>query len=369
MHLGMFMQPVHPPSRNYTDVLEEDRQAVILADKLGFSEVWVGEHMTATVEPITSPLSFFSSLLQETSSIKFGTGVICMPQIHPAIVAAQVAQFDHISRGRFLMGIGPGSLSSDTQVFDTMDAAARARMVQESIDMILTLWREDPPYDLKGEFWNIQLQQLDRYEWGVGQLPKPYQQPHPPIAISIVSPKSKTATIAGEKGWIPISGNFIQPRHVATHLPAYLEGCANAGRPADPSVWRAARSIFVADDAAQAEDYVADPNGALSFYFGYLESSYRARNALFMMKPDESVADEDVTTANIVDSMSTRGTPAQVLDQLIAFRDEIGPFGTLLSVAHDWDQPALWQRSMHLLAEEVMPRFAQHCSATQAAAE
>ena len=65
--------------------------------------------------------------------------------------------------------------------------------------------------------------------------------------------------------------------------------------------------------------------------------------------------------------MTTAGTPATVLDQLVAFRDEVGEFGTLVSVAHDWDQPQRWKRSMELLAEGVMPRFRQHCQAVQAA--
>ena len=73
------------------------------------------------------------------------------------------------------------------------------------------------------------------------------------------------------------------------------------------------------------------------------------------------------TASNIASSMTTSGTPATVLDGLIAFRDELGDFGTLVSVAHDWDEPERWKRSMGMLAEEVMPRFRQHCSAVQAA--
>ena len=93
MQLGMFMQPVHDPKRNYTQVLEEDRETIILADKLGFAEVWVEEHISATAEPITAPLVFLESLIEQTKNIKLGTGVFCLPLQHPAIIAGQAAMF------------------------------------------------------------------------------------------------------------------------------------------------------------------------------------------------------------------------------------------------------------------------------------
>ena len=84
MRLGMFMQPVHDPKRDQTQVIDEDREAIILADKLGFEEVWVGEHAAATVEPITAPLVFLATLLGETKNIKLGTGVfVCLIIILP----------------------------------------------------------------------------------------------------------------------------------------------------------------------------------------------------------------------------------------------------------------------------------------------
>ena len=115
MQLGMFMQPVHDPKRNYTQALDDDRQTILLADQLGFSEVWVGEHISATAEPIAAPLVFLASLIEQTQSIKLGTGVFCLPLQHPAIVAGQAAMFDHMSKGRFQMGIGTGGLASETK--------------------------------------------------------------------------------------------------------------------------------------------------------------------------------------------------------------------------------------------------------------
>jgi alkanesulfonate monooxygenase SsuD/methylene tetrahydromethanopterin reductase-like flavin-dependent oxidoreductase (luciferase family) len=76
-----------------------------------------------------------------------------------------------------------------------------------------------------------------------------------------------------------------------------------------------------------------------------------------MLKPTLDMSDEATTVAAIARSQVIAGSPRRVLEQLAALRQEIGPFGTLLTTGHDWDRPAMWRRSMELLAGEVMPRF------------
>ena len=136
MRLGMFMMPVHPPDRTFWGTLDEDTEKSLLADQLGFDELWLGEHFSASTEPIPSPLMFFADLLHRTKHITFGTAVINIPNHHPAIVAAECAQFDHMSRGRFMLGVGPGGLISDFELFKLTDHGARNRMVVEAVDMI-----------------------------------------------------------------------------------------------------------------------------------------------------------------------------------------------------------------------------------------
>ena len=116
MKLSMFTMPLHPPSRAYDEVLEEDREAVILADSLGFEEAFIGEHVTDKAEPITSSLIFISSLIEATKNIKLGSGTVNLPNNHPAAVAAQVAMIDNMLKGRFLFGISPGGLLSDAEL-------------------------------------------------------------------------------------------------------------------------------------------------------------------------------------------------------------------------------------------------------------
>ncbi|SRR5579884_597090 len=365
VRLGLFMMPLHHHGRDYTTVLEEDREAIILADALGLSEVFLGEHFTSWSERVSSPLMLFSSVIDRTRTIRFGTGVLNLPQTHPLTVAAHAAMFDHLCRGRFIMGIGPGGLASDMEAFCLPQAELRSQMLVEAIDMVLRLWAQDPPYDLRGRSWQVSLREAVWPEFKVGWVPRPYQVPHPPIALSLVTPDSASAATAGRRGWIPISGNFFHRRYLRGHWQRYAEGCEQAGRRPDPSVWRVARCLLVTETDAEADDYLADPASGLWYYYSFFRHSFSvARKALFMLKPDPGMADDAATVERIVRSQVIAGRPDRVLDQLVALRDEVGHFGTLLVTGHDWDRPQLWRRSMELLATEVMPRFRQHADAT-----
>ena len=115
MRLGMFMMPLHPAGKPMHAYLAEDTEKALLLDKLGFDELFIGEHFTAATEPFPSPLMFAASLLDKTERLIFGTGVINAPLRHPALIAAEAAQFDHMSKGRFILGIGTGSTPTDNR--------------------------------------------------------------------------------------------------------------------------------------------------------------------------------------------------------------------------------------------------------------
>lgn len=356
MRLGYFTMPLHPPSRNYTEVLEEDREAIVLADRLGYAEAFVGEHVTDTAEPVTSSLMFIASLIDRTRDIVLGSGTVNLPNNHPAQVAAQVAMIDHLLKGRFLLGISPGGLLSDAEVFGNLDAD-RTAMFVESIDMVLGIWAGDAPYNLHGTYWNVSTERTMRVELGQGRIVKPYQQPHPPIVVTAVAPFSKGVVAAAERGWTPISANFLQPRWVASHWPKYQEGCAKGGRPADPKDWRVAKSIFVADDERTARAYGKGHDGPYAYYFHSLMTKLIGNGRPELFKGDLEMPDADVTLDYVLDSLVICGTVDSVVEQLLAFRRTIGDFGTLLYAGHDWVDPALGKRSMELMATEVMPRI------------
>jgi alkanesulfonate monooxygenase SsuD/methylene tetrahydromethanopterin reductase-like flavin-dependent oxidoreductase (luciferase family) len=366
MQLGYFTMPLHPPERDYTETLREDRAAIVLADKLGYAEAFVGEHVTDRAETITSCLVFIASLIEATQHIKLGSGTVNLPNSHPAAVAAQVAMLDHMLEGRFLFGISPGGLRSDAEVFDNLDKD-RTAMFVEAIDMVLKIWSSEPPYDLRGKFWKVTTARTLDKEIGQGIIVKPYQQPHPPIVVTVVTPFSQGVAAAGARGWTPISANFLQPTWVASHWPMYEAGCRKAGRTGHPSEWRVAKSVFVADDEKTARRYAKDEGSPYRFYYRNLMRKLIGNGRPELFKHDRTMPDSAVTLDYVLDALVICGTVNSVVDQLLAFREQVGDFGTLLYAGHDWVEPRLARRSMELMASEVMPRL--NAAIKKAAAE
>jgi alkanesulfonate monooxygenase SsuD/methylene tetrahydromethanopterin reductase-like flavin-dependent oxidoreductase (luciferase family) len=286
--------------------------------------------------------------------------VLNLSQHHPLQAAANSAMFDILSGGRFLLGIGPGGLATDMEAFGTLKADRNAMMV-ESIDMMLQLWAGEPPWDLKGQFWNIQVSKTVNRAAGNGCVLKPLQKPHPEIFTTAMSAESGLAGVAGERGWGLISANFISHRNTARHWEAYSTGAERAGRRPDWSKWRMSRSVFIAGSDAEARDYLARPGNSMRRYFDYFHGVLGNAKRLGIIKPfDSSMADADVTTDWMLDNIVIAGGPGRVLDQLAALVDEVGPFGGLLIAKADWDDRDAHLKSYRLLAESVAPKLARH---------
>src|ERR1041384_1741278 len=111
--LGMFTMPFHHPARDYTTILEEDQDAIVLADQLGFSEVFVGVHFSSWSGRITPPPLFLATLPRRARVGPPAARALPRPRPRPGPGAAHAAMFDHLVRGHFIMGIGPGGLASD----------------------------------------------------------------------------------------------------------------------------------------------------------------------------------------------------------------------------------------------------------------
>ena len=354
MKLGFFTMPIHPLGRDWRETLREDQDAFILADELGFSEGSGGEHVTDLAENITSCMIFLATLAGRVKRMRLGTGTVNLPNAHPAAVAAQLAMLDHLLDGRLNFGISPGGLLSDAEIFGVFDNDRNA-MFLESIDMILDIWKGEAPYDLKGKFWNVTTERTLLADIGQGIIGKPLQRPHPPIVVTAVAPFSKGVTAAAARGWDPISANFLMPKWVATHKDSYAQGCKDGNRPVDLANWRVAKSVFVADDAETARRYARDPDSPYVFYYRQLLTKLVKNGRANLFKEDQSMPDDAVTLDYVLDRLVIHGTPDKVADEILAFRETVGPFGTLLYAGHDWKDVGLAKKSMRLMAEKVMP--------------
>jgi alkanesulfonate monooxygenase SsuD/methylene tetrahydromethanopterin reductase-like flavin-dependent oxidoreductase (luciferase family) len=254
------------------------------------------------------------------------------------------------------MGISPGGLMSDAEVFGNYDKDRNAMFV-EGINTVLKIWESEPPYNIKGDYWNISVEKTMIPEIGQGFIMKPLQKPHPLIVGTAVAPFSKGVTEMAKRGWQPISAPFLMPEWVKTHWPKYVEGREAVGAVASPSEWRIAKSIFVADDEATAQRYAYEEGGPYHFYFKQLVRKLvggGGRGNLF--KTDQNMPDSEITPEYVTKKLVLAGTVNSVVDQILAFREHVGDFGQLLYAGHDWMDPKLAKRSMELFATEVMPR-------------
>jgi len=359
MRLAFFMMPLHSLKLSYHEMYKMDVEVALYADKLKFDEFWVGEHVTAKVEPVSNILQFLSALIPQTNHMKLCTGVLNLPQHHPARIAADVAMFDHMSNGRFIMGIGPGGLSTDFELFGTTTKDRQAMMV-EAMEIVEKIWKGDPPYDIQGDYWSVRVVDMYQPDMGLGFLPKPYQNPFPRLATSAMSPYSGTAKLAGAKGWDLISANFNAPWVVRSHWEQYVKGAQAAGYQADPDTWRVCRSILITDTDAEAADYMAHPENTIRSYYNYLFTQLTRAGAIKIFLTSPTAPPESLTLQGVMDSMVIAGNSKTVLDKLVAFMDDVGPFGCLTMAFHEWDRPAMWQGSMRKLREEIMPKLSQH---------
>jgi alkanesulfonate monooxygenase SsuD/methylene tetrahydromethanopterin reductase-like flavin-dependent oxidoreductase (luciferase family) len=219
------------------------------------------------------------------------------------------------------------------------------------------IWSEEPPYRIEGEFYRTTTERsLDR-KIGVGVAVRPLQRPHPPIAITSIRPDARGPHAAGARGWTGISATYVGAFVVRAHIQNYLEGRRSAGLSADPSGWRVARSVFVADDEATARRYAHREDGAHGFYFHVMRTKLAKAGALDVMRDCAGQPDSELSTRRCTERLVIAGTPDSVAQQILEFRREVGAFGTLLYTGHDWTDPALARRSMELMANEVWPRI------------
>ena len=358
MRLGYFTMPLHPAQRAPAQTLQEDREAVILADKLGFYDAFVGEHLTEKSENVTNSFIFLASLIHATERIKLATGTSNLSHTHPVLIASHAAMFDHMARGRFIFGVSPGALRSDAEALGLLDED-RNKLFADAIDVILAVWEGEPPYDidLPGNRFKVSTAKTRIAEINRGELYKPYQKPRPEIVGTVVAPGSKGVIAMGERDFHPLSANFLLAQYLPSHWENYAEGKRRAGQMPDPADWRIARTIFVADDDKTALRYGREePNSPYRYYWRMMGKKMRFSGRQIVFKTHPGQHDDELTDDYLLERLVICGTVNRVVDEILALREQAGDFGEIVYAGMDWVDARLARRSMELMATEVMPR-------------
>ena len=358
MNYGLFSMPLHPPERSRTESYEMDVAQFVLAYRLGYSEAWMGEHYTIPWENHPAVDLFIANLLPQTDQIRLGTGVVLLPMHDPRLVALRIAYLDHLSKGRLNFGIGSGGAVTDFGLFgsDHLGGEHRDR-TKESIEGILRMWSENGPFEHHGKYWDFEMP-ADMPEVPLGHFIRPYQEPHPPIAVAGLHERSETLSMAGANGWIPMSINYLPVRNLRLHWETVAAAATEAGRTPDRREWRIAREIYVAETDEKAREEVL--NGPMRRAFEhYMRNVLASFGSLGLYKVDPEMPDEGITAEYLSEDIWIIGSPDTVTEKLRKLYDDVGGFGGVLQIAYDWkpDQ-ARFDNCMRLLAEEVMPNLA-----------
>ncbi len=341
LKFGIFMGPFHRLGENPTLAMERDLELVQWLDSLGFDEAWIGEHHSAGWETISSPEIFMAIAAERTRHIKLGTGVISLPYHHPLMVANRMVLLDHLTRGRVMMGVGPGALSSDAAMMG-IDPNLQRGMMDESLGVILRLLRETEPITYKCDWFEL--------NEAVLQL-RPYQRPHMPIAVAAVQSPAGVA-LAGKYGAAVLSMSVPRDTTGQADLRSLWSIAEESASEHDQVVrredWRVVMHVHLAESRQEA---FSDARlGAGRYQREYVEGTTGRKAET--EGPAEKVIDQMVETGAWV-----VGTPDDCIEAIERLDERSGGFGGFLVQAQDWAPRDKLLRSYELLARYVMPHF------------
>lgn len=345
MKFGMFLAPFHPVRHNPTLAFKRDLDLVVHLDELGFDEVFFGEHHSGGYETIGSPELMIASAAPRTKRIKLGTGVVSAVYHHPFNTAERIVMLDHLTEGRVILGLGPGSLASDTALFGIDYGLIRNRL-EEATEAIVHLLTSDEPLTMETDWFKMVDAKLNL---------RPFQKPRPEIlCAAMISPSGPR--LAGKYGLSLLSIGASNPAGIAVldeHWDILGQRADEFGVPRAPrSAWRMTAPMHLAEtreEAARDVEYGLDAWGEYFFReVGQMEGLRKSVNA------DENTPLLDVVRES---GAAIIGTPDDAIAQIEMLQEKSGGFGSFLVLASDMANNAATKRSYELFAQHVMPHF------------
>ncbi len=338
LKFGIFLAPFHRVGENPTLSMDRDMELIEWMDHLGYDEVWVGEHHSAGWETIASPEVFIAAAAQRTRHIMLGTGVTSLPYHHPLMVANRFVQLDHMTRGRTMLGCGPGALPSDAYMMGIEPVTQRPRM-DEALDAIMRLLRCEEPVTMKTEWFELREARLHL---------APYTDPHFPIAVaSTITPFGVMSAAKHGLGVLSIGAGLPGgPEALAGQWKIGEETAAKHGQTMDRKKWRVVVNTHVSDDDEGALRDVA--KGERRETVSYFEETLGR-------PPGRS---DDPLREGVKMGTTLVGSPDTVVRGIQRLQEYSGGgFGGVLFRAHEWANREQTLRSYELFARYVMPRF------------
>ncbi|MES3640155.1 LLM class flavin-dependent oxidoreductase [Mycobacterium intracellulare] len=341
LRFGYFIAPFHRAGTNPTLALQRDLSFIEHLDALGFDEVWLGEHHSAGSEIISSPEIFIAAAAERAKRIRFGTGVISLSYHNPLWVADRLMLLDHLTHGRIIGGVGPGSLPSDSSMIGLTPTDTR-ELLETNLDIVVRL--------LAGETVSAKTATHQLFDARL-QL-APYSDGGIPLSVAAVASPAG-ARLAGKHGigLLSIGATLTVEgfNALSYHWDIVEERAATFGAQVDRRNWSLVGLFHLAETEKQAREEV---KFGIEPWFRYFQ-----KVAAFpqMTMPGEQL-DEMIDVIND-NGAGVIGTPERAREQVQRLWDQSGGFGCMLQMGHEWANPAATRRSAELFAAEVMPHF------------
>ncbi len=358
LKFGIFLAPFHRPGDNPTYALRRDMEVIEKLDELGYDEAWIGEHHSAGWEIIASPEIFIAAAAERTKHIMLGSGVTSLPYHHPLLVANRFVQLDHMTKGRVMLGCGPGALVSDAYMMGIPAETQRKRM-EESLDAIMALLKGDAPVTMKTDWFELKEARLHL---------APYTYPHFPIAVaSVTTPAGVMAAGKHGLGLLSIGAGLPGgPEKLADQWKTGEAEAAKTGATFSRDGWRLVINVHVAetDERARADVAIGEPLETLSYFSETLGRP--------PMRSEDPLGDGLRAGTTLVGSPETVANGIARLLKHTGQDGEInGKYGAggVLIRANDWANREDTLRSYELFARWVMPRFQGSTITTHASRE
>jgi limonene 1,2-monooxygenase len=341
MRFGAFVAPFHSPRGNPTLQLRRDIELAVHLDELGFDEIWYGEHHSGAYETIASPELMIAAAAEHTHRIRFGTGVNSVPYHHPYILADRIMQLDHLTRGRVMLGVGPGQLPSDAFMMG-IDPRRQRDMMIEATEVMLPLLRGDV-VSKKTDWFTVDQARLQLSAYNPDGIE---------VAVaSMVSPAG--ATLAGRLGLGMLSLGATDARGfdaLDANWAVREKVGAEHGNPADRAAWRVVASMHLAESREQA---MADVRHGILDLMGYMEGMSKSKLP-FATSP-EAALEHWMTQGLPVFGVPTIGTPDDAIATIEKLVEKTGGFGCFMFLANNCATWGATKKSYELFAEHVIP--------------
>ncbi|NEW56088.1 LLM class flavin-dependent oxidoreductase [Nocardia cyriacigeorgica] len=345
LRFGAFLAPYHPLDADPVLQLRRDIDLMEHLDHLGFDEAWMGEHHSTGAEIVPAPDMFIAAAAERTQRIRFGTGVMSLPYHHPLITADRITQLDLQTRGRLIVGTGPGKIPLDAHMMG-IDPSDQRQRQGEALEAILAL--------LRGEVVNMKTDWFTMRD-ARAQLPTYDPAGIEVAAASTISPNG--SVLAGTHGLSLLSLAAGSPTGfdaLDRNWGVYEKVCADHEHVADRATWRLVNPMFLAESRADAERAVSRRIGAMA---AYVNRQTGVRPA--WADSPHGIIDQWRNDTLGEFGQAIIGTPDEAIAQIERLIEKTGGFGTLLLLHVDM---ANWEdtlRSYELFAAEVVPHFKQ----------